>query len=135
MEGLRRHLLKNRTLAAMVVAAALLLRALVPAGYMVAPAQETRQVFVTICTGLEGKAERIALPVGTGHGESGKEHQAKDSPCAFTALAGLADLPVLAELPVPAASASVGAARPVEAAVGRGLAAPPPPQTGPPITA
>lgn len=135
MDGLRTHLMRHRMLAALLVAAALLLRALVPAGYMVAPAGEAKQIFVTVCSGLDGKVERIALPVSSQHDSSQQDHDGKDSPCAFTALASLAAMPQLADLPPVPAAAPRRADAPPSVAIGRGLAAPPPPQTGPPLTA
>lgn len=135
MRGLRAILMHNRAMAGLVIAAALLLRALIPAGYMIAPAAEARQVFVTVCTGMQGESVKVALPVGAKQSEPGKEHQAKDSPCAFTALAGLADLPQVAELGLPAVPVQGRAPSSQTVSVGRGLAAPPPYQTGPPSIA
>lgn len=136
MQALRHHLLGNRTLAALIIAAALLLRAAIPAGYMIAPSAQAKQIFVTVCTGMQGETKQVALPTSSKQAEPGKEHQAKDSPCAFTALAGLADVaqgtdlalaPLATGQDLPPASRSVS--------IGRGLAAPPPYQTGPPAIA
>ncbi len=135
MRGLRAILMHNRAMAGLVIAAALLLRAMIPAGYMIAPATEAKQVFVTVCTGMQGESVKVALQTGGKQSQPGKEHQAKDSPCAFTALAGLADLPQLAQLALPVVPAQEIAASSHAVSVGRGLAAPPPYQTGPPLIA
>lgn len=132
MQRLRTLVMRQRALAALVLAAALLLRAAVPAGYMFAPAQDGRTLAVTVCTGSAPQQIELALP---GKGSTQREHQAKDGPCAFAGLGALAangDGPVLTLAPQPSESTPLAA---LVAAVGRGLAAPPPPQTGPPSLA
>lgn len=112
------------------VVLALFMRLLVPAGWM--PAAD-RGLMITLCTGTGAQQAWIDEQGNIHKGEPG-EGQA-DHPCVFggfaavlklpsgpDALAG--PLPVATALPVLAATA---------VAIGRGLAAPPPPATGPPF--
>lgn len=109
--------------------AALLLRLLVPAGYMPV---EGRGFAVTLCTGM-GRVE--AWMDASGHIHKKKPDDAKgEHPCIFAGHAAAIDMP---RLPVatmaPMAAAQVVAGLPRwTVAIGRGLAAPPPPPTGPP---
>lgn len=132
MNGLRAALNGNRALAAMLLAAALFVRALVPTGYMAAP--DARSITVTICADASGSPRQVQVPLGEKH-DAGQDHQDKHSPCAFAGMAAATPAaPVLlAALAPVAAPAAPFAAQVV--AIGRGLAAPPPPQTGPPIIA
>ncbi len=135
MKGLRSCLDRYRFAAAFLCAAALMLRALVPAGYMIAPASGAGQFFVTVCTGLEGKVMRVALPLNGKQDAPQQGHDGKDGPCAFTALAGLADTPPLPGVLQPFQSLTAPLPGKHVVMIGRGLAAPPPPQTGPPAIA
>lgn len=123
------------TLALMLVVLALMMRALVPAGWMPASG---KGVAITLCTGM-GAVSAWVDEDGTIH--KGKPLPGKpisgtpaDHPCAFAGLGVAADLPTalpsmaLAPLPV----AILPALRATATGVGRGLAAPPPPPTGPP---
>jgi hypothetical protein len=103
-------------------------RALVPTGYMAAPATLGGGLIVTICTGHGAVEAPVTLGgKSTQHGD-GKTH---DAPCAFAAVAHLA-APDLISLPLTGRSASVLQTAPAQVMPGRGLAAPPPPATGPP---
>lgn len=113
-----------------LVAAALLLRMAVPAGWMPAEGRFGLQ----LCAG--SLALPAAAPEHGGH-HGGKHHEAPakpDHPCAFAGLGAAlldADLLELATAALPDGS-GVAILLPVASAVGRGLAAPPPPPTGPP---
>lgn len=116
----------------------LLLRVLVPSGWM--PVATPNGGFaVTLCIDggavsawidADGRLHRTAKADGPA-----KDMPGKDAPCAFAA-AGLPPLPALAvELAARVALLVVAPSRPDSVvAVGRGLAAPPPPATGPPAT-
>ena len=116
---------------------ALLVRALVPAGYMVAEAGtvDGRYLVVQMCDGHGSAAQVIDLDTGKVIDKS-KSPDSTDSsnksPCVF-AMASAVSLPPLAVEPVlvrhaiAAEPAGVSEVRP-----GRGIAAPPPPATGPP---
>ncbi|MFC3713241.1 hypothetical protein ACFOMD_11695 [Sphingoaurantiacus capsulatus] len=113
----------------------LLLRILVPAGWM--PAQ-AGGFAVTLC--IDGGPVAAWIDADgrltrTAKGDAGQEMPGKDTPCAFAA-AGLPPLPVLAVAIAEPLAVTLELAQPLAlpAAIGRGLAAPPPPATGPPAT-
>jgi len=108
---------------------ALLMRVLVPAGWM--PASE-RGLMITLCTGT-GAQQAWMDERGTLHEGKPGEGQA-DHPCVFAGFAALLDLPSSAGvLDAPRLTAPVLPALVATAvAIGHGLAAPPPPSTGPP---
>jgi hypothetical protein len=88
--ALRRLLLRRCWLAALIVAAALLMRVLVPAGYM---ATHTAGGFgIELCGGIAPASPAMAMP-GMHHEDGGAAHDRSDEhaqpamPCAFTALA------------------------------------------------
>lgn len=130
----------------LLLACALLLRALIPAGWMPAAGQG---LTIEICADGAGGADpafaaaaqrqfREALgPAADRQGDGhGADHPGKSEPCAFAGLAfawtGAGEGPML---PPPAAEDPAPRAVPQAVSVGRGLAAPPPPSTGPPLTA
>ncbi len=84
MTGLRLHLSRRPLLAAWIVAAALLMRVLVPAGFM--PAASGGTIIVQICSGGSTQERVMALPVERvpvpQHDHPGKA----EAPCAFSAL-------------------------------------------------
>lgn len=117
----------------LLVALALLVKAAVPVGWM--PFTEDGVTRITLCTGY-GMVEAWLDEDGNLHQEAPDDgdHQGKDQPCSFAAaatamhgVAGNGD----AAAPVSVALRP-DLARP-PAAPGRGLAAPPPPATGPPL--
>lgn len=117
-----------RTIAPLLMALALLARLLVPAGFM--PSIDGAPG-VMICTG-QG-AMMVSAGALAGHGD-GQDHHA-DHGCPFASMAAAADQaawPHVAILPVLAAEVARIALR-TATHPGRGLAAPPPPQTGPPL--
>ena len=111
-----------------LIGLALAVRLLVPAGWMPA---EGRGFAITLCTGSGAQAVWID---GKGNIHKRAPATAPDHPCAFAGIAapmldGEAPLAILA----PAAIRHAALTRPL-AAIGQGLAAPPPPATGPPAT-
>jgi hypothetical protein len=116
-----------------VVALAVALRLTVLPGYMIAAKPDT--MTVVLCTSEGAVSQTIDLDSRSStSGKHGGEHPGKTSVCPF-ATAGLA-------LAAPASLIVFSAPRPVSselapvrtALVGRGLAAPPPPSTGPPLS-
>ena len=86
MNNLRTFTFQRRTWAMVLVAIALLVRGLIPAGYMVAPSALT--LSVQICSGFENEHSTIEIVVprsGDGQDRSG-DHRQKNPPCAFSAL-------------------------------------------------
>ena len=108
-----------------VLALALALKLMVPQGWM-----PGRSGGLILCP----SGGPVLAMAGMQHG--GKEmpaHPAGDHPCAFTGLgvAPVPPAPLAAAMP-PVAARPHFAVQRVAVAVGRGLAAPPPPATGPP---
>lgn len=119
---------------------AMAIRAAVPAGFMLAPDQD-RWVVVTLCSGPgpmplalnldTGEQREGALPTGDQE-DAGDAHGV----CVFAAAGALSPPAATAELSRPAlAAASRAPAVFPFVTIGRGLAAPPPWATGPPILA
>ncbi len=141
MTGGRRQSGFSRALAAFAFLA-MAVRAIVPAGYMLAAAPtETGLVTVTLCS-VHG-AVQVQVDTETGaiidpaqNNQPAPEQDTGDNPpCVFATAAALA-APETAPLPLAAAyGAEPAVAATVEVAPGRGLAAPPPWSTGPPLTA
>lgn len=126
---MRRLSLSTRTRLVALLALALIVRALVPTGWM--PIATDDGVRLVLCPG-QGHAV-AGMHHGGGHGH---DAPMPDHPCAFAGLGLAADtapaplilpLPPLAEPPAPSEVFAV--------AIGQGLAAPPPPATGPPTFA
>jgi hypothetical protein len=116
--GSIRHLLLALALAAMGV------RAAAPPGYMFSPSPAG--FTVTLCN---GGTMRIDLGRSPEHGQ----HSGDSGPCLFAAAAHAAPAPIAPQI-ISTAISSVAVAPPIAAvSVGHGLAAPPPPATGPPI--
>lgn len=126
---------RNRALALWILAAALMLRVLVPTGWMPVVGGDgmTR---ITLCTG-EGRLVAWVDRSGEVHKQGApKSDPRHDQPCAFSGLAlALADAPPPAAALPHVAPADGPAGFPRIISVGRGLSAPPPPATGPPVTA
>jgi len=139
---LRRHLKLQRWFAGCLIALALAVRLLVPAGYM----PMAGKAGLEICAGQNADLAAIgsmpgmgAMPHHAGMGMHGMDHGKAmpgdhDHDCGFaSAVGGSADLPDLI-LPAMLAPVALPVAFVVQAIVrpGLGLAAPPPPKTGPP---
>jgi hypothetical protein len=123
-----RHMLQTRAAFMLVlVAVALVARATIPAGWM--PSVQGDRIAISICSG-EGRQTMWLDKAGKLHdNESGQDHQ--DHPCAFASVTPALDVPVALEslfLVLPALFILTQTA----VSIGQGLAAPPPPSTGPP---
>jgi hypothetical protein len=117
--------------------ALLLLRALVPAGFMFSAAASGAPALV-LCPGVEAPPppvhEMAMHRPAHRHGHDPASHP--ESPCPFAALASPALPPApLAVAPAAAARSYVSLEAAPSAAAALGLAAPPPPATGPPASA
>jgi hypothetical protein len=82
MSRLRAFVRRNPALAALIVALALVLRAVVPGGFM--PSSDHRQIVVAICTGSGPATAVIAVPLADST-DTG-DHVKGDKPCAFGTL-------------------------------------------------
>lgn len=119
---------------ALLLAAALLVRALVPAGWMVGSTADG--VGLVLCDGLAPETADAHAGMHHAPADQGEpEEPAPDVPCAFAGLAAAHEpvTPIGLDHPSPA-TAVVTPILP-SATPGRGLAAPPPPATGPPALA
>jgi hypothetical protein len=129
-----------RALAAFALLA-MAMRALLPAGYMVAPAHDGRLVAITLCSG-HGPVDAFidlntgaVLDGGEAPDEGPENAPGPDAPCVFATLAQLS-APETEGAPAVVARWTLAVQPPrIEQASARGLAAPPPWATGPPATA
>ena len=121
MAKIRTLLFRNPALAAVILALALAIKGLVPAGYM--PVASGKSVTIAVCDG-NGDTVRmaIAVPGRQGDGDPAKERAGLAAHCPFTTLSlhGLSvdapqvtAPPAFAEAPVPPALPQVLAARPL----------------------
>lgn len=84
-----RHLLAKRILAVLICSAALVLKLVVPVGYMVS--SEHGRVAITQCPGAGSAPMTMAMPGKSGamtdHGKT-RDHGKAELPCAFAGLSG-----------------------------------------------
>jgi hypothetical protein len=130
-----RALLRSRALSALLLAAVLLGRLLVPGGWM--PERTAQGFAIAMCSG--SGPMQAWLDQG-GHLHSGKPDKPNDDhakdPCPYGALSAAGQVPAGPAAEAPVLAAVEAPAQPARAvAIGRGLAAPPPFATGPPLSA
>jgi hypothetical protein len=85
MAKLRLFLFRHQRLAFLLVALALLTKAVIPTGFMVMPSNGT--IMVSLCSGHG--PQMVALDIGKGTADHGSDHQdgkKADHPCAFSSL-------------------------------------------------
>lgn len=132
MGAIRAQLMgQNRALALWIIACALLLRIIVPAGWMPSADIDGR-MRITLCTST-GLVEAYVDRDGTIHEKSSKSEPKTDQPCSFAGMGVAIAMPTIlyaAMPPLLAAAPILPRLRSVS--IGRGLAAPPPPAIGPP---
>jgi hypothetical protein len=121
-------------LALAIIACALLARVLIPQGWM--PVDTPQGWRITICSGtgpMQMNMPGVASMKGMHHKSGDRDHGSNDHPCAFSSLVTALDETRLPDITLPVFVAEVfrGAVF-ASVMVGRGLAAPPPPATGPP---
>jgi len=133
---------RYRGLAVALLVCALAMRMLVPSGFMIAPGQG---VTLILCPGqgampmaMPHDMAGMAMPGHDMGKHPGDKHQDKGDnlPCAFSPVGATANLVSVAH-PVPprAVAATAPTLFRIFAQPGLGLAAPPPPKTGPPAFA
>jgi len=136
LHGLRR----SAALWAVFALFALLVRAFVPSGYMLATSP-SGAMHVSLCSGqgaMEVWVDARGLPLKGGSGQGGpgqddtRHHDGDHPPCAFTALGLGAAPPAAPVVAVPALMLLATGLSATGPSIGRGLAAPPPHATGPP---
>lgn len=116
---------------------AIAVRALVPSGYMVGPSEDGRILPIVLCSGHEAFLDLTTgqLVEGGAPTEDGGPSKQTSAPCVFAVSAHFAAPAPITE---PALAQVYGDEAPLIRPVsvpGRGLAAPPPWATGPPLTA
>jgi hypothetical protein len=86
VSSLRNFLGTHRRLASLLIAMAIAMKALVPAGYMLAP--QVTVLTVTICADALGKriTHDIAVPKKAGHGEGSAEQSKGANTCSWSSL-------------------------------------------------
>jgi len=146
-----RQILARRHVATLILACALAVRVLIPAGFMIGETASGAPALV-LCPGQDARYAPAATMPGMHHDMphmmpdgsmmSGDHDQGKhpdpgtDRPCAFAAVGLAVDMPVPAPLLAPPPPPTfVGLLHRVPSEPGHGLAAPPPPSTGPPTIA
>lgn len=122
----------HRGWALSILAAALLLRLIVPAGWMPGTAADG-SMQIELCTG------QGVVKAWVGHDGQIKDNvpsqSSIDQPCAFAGLSmAIAHIEPVVVMPAMLASVVPGILLSRSISIGRGLAAPPPPATGPPAT-
>ena len=84
MVTLRHHLLRHRLLAAWLVAAVLLMKVVVPVGYMASVS--TGSITIELCSGYGPQKLVEAMPGMVHHPDNKRQHGKEMSPCAFSGL-------------------------------------------------
>ena len=84
MAALRHYILRHRLLAAWLVAAALLIKVLVPTGYMAS--MSAGSFVIEICAGYGPQKMVVAMPGMEHHQDEKNGHGAPEMPCAFSGL-------------------------------------------------
>ena len=95
MARVRRLILNHRTLSAWLIACALMMKILVPGGFM--PVVSAGAMTIQICAGTAPVKMAMA---GMAHHQDKSDHQAREMPCAFSGLSApslaAADMVILA---------------------------------------
>jgi len=130
-----RHDMRRRFGWLLLLVAALLARSVAPEGWMPV-VNAAGGIEITVCNGTGPDDTMVLSPDGKLHHKAPGKSQSGDHVCAFAGL-GVADAPpTLVALAAPIlAPDAAPALDPIDAIPGRGLAAPPPPATGPPSLA
>lgn len=119
----------HRQLALLLLVLTLSVRALLPTGYMVGSGPKSITVYV--CAQADGMANTLTIPLDSE--TPVKDHDKNDQgSCAFAGMASAVNLPTSDSVAFVSPTENFAATLPMEAAPGRGLAAPPPFATGPP---
>lgn len=119
---------------------AMLVRAIVPAGYMLATAETAhgRYLTVTICEARDNATQVLDLKTGRLVDPSSVPAKHPDkvehAPCVFAMAAPMAPPAASIQPATFVRVETVAPARPRDVRPGEGIAAPPPPSTGPPVS-
>lgn len=130
LRGLRHGYTGFAQVLAVLAFIAIAVRAFVPAGYMVGSVGPSQQVAIYLCSGHEA-----VLDLSKGQTPQRQDGSDQNAPCVFAAAAHFATPVAFFETPAPLARESTAHYQVAAIAPGRGLAAPPPWATGPPLSA
>lgn len=86
MTPLRRLAQRYRMIAAALIGAALLVRALVPGGYMLMTGEDGRTLTLTLCTGMGPATMQMSMPMPGKPASPDRDAQKHDSPCTYAGL-------------------------------------------------
>lgn len=130
LRGLRHGYTGFAQVLAVLAFIAIAVRAVVPAGYMVGSVGQSQQVAIYLCSGHEA-----VLDLSKGQTPQRQDGSDQSAPCVFAVTAHFAPLDETPQLApafdlIDEAPTAIAPVSP-----GRGLAAPPPWSTGPPLTA
>jgi hypothetical protein len=121
----------GRKIAAMLVVLALAVRIAVPSGWM--PSAD-RAFALTVCTGFDTQTIWLDKQGGLHKQDPSKGKAVDHAPCAFaSAVIGIAPLPDSVSILAFSGQKYVPPFGSQQLFIGHGLAAPPPPSTGPPL--
>ena len=134
LRGLHHRSGFGQALAALALLA-MVVRALVPSGYMLAEVGPHQVLTVTLCSGHGPVETQIDLGRPGSHKGDPSNGKSHDAPCAFAAVAHLSAPQGLQAVSAPVLAFVSAQTAPQRVTPGRGLAAPPPWATGPPLTA
>lgn len=84
MTAFRHHLPRHRRLAAWLVALALVMKMLVPSGYMLSTSAGS--ITVQLCSGYGPQEMVMAMPGMADHGDKKQDHGKAEQTCAFAGL-------------------------------------------------
>ncbi|MGL5838613.1 MAG: hypothetical protein ACRCY3_08955 [Sphingorhabdus sp.] len=124
--------MRRHSLLSLILFFALGVKAIIPAGWM--PTGE-KAFEIAVCTGVETHIVWLDSK-GNLHKQDPSRKSADTSdeePCAFGGQASVANIATIAPLVVKLAATQQPVIAPSVVTVGQGLAAPPPPSTGPPL--
>jgi hypothetical protein len=119
---------------------AMLVRAIVPAGYMLATAETAhgRYLTVTVCDAHDNTAQVLDLETGRlvdpSNVPAKHQQKAEHAPCVFAIAAPMAPPAASIEPVTFTAVETAASVVPRDIRPGEGIAAPPPPSTGPPAS-
>lgn len=133
----------GRLIAALILCCALFVRIAVPSGFMIGTDPTDGGPIIEICPGqgpmqmnhmyMAAMPDHAGMQSSDHQGHGNQGHETNDHPCAFAVAGAAVDLAAIAHPLAPAIIAAVMPGTVLHfSRPGLGLAAPPPPKTGPP---
>jgi len=133
----------GRLIAALILCCALFVRIAVPSGFMIGTDPTDGGPIIEICPGqgpmqmnhmhMAAMPDHAGMQSSDHQGHGNQDHETNDHPCAFAVAGAAVDLAAIAHPLAPVIIAAVMPGTVLHfSRPGLGLAAPPPPKTGPP---